>query len=491
MLSGAIMLSVGGVLAKIFSALYRIILTRILGGDGIGIYQLVFPLYSLCVVLSSAGIPMAISKVIAKNRGCEGAVVKKCLAFCVSISLVLSLLLVLFCKPLANLQGDGGIYVCYLLLAPAIVFVGVISVLRGYFQGKQCYTPTALSNIVEQAAKFVVGIVLTIALIKISLMWAIVGALIAIVASEIVTLIVLLVCVKRSKIRLNCGKNIALKPLVKDILPITLTSAVMPIASFVDSLIVVNLLAVNFTKPHSIYLYGLSTGAVGSLVGLPSIFSFALASVILPNIVGRTGANSQTKLNFVLKLVLMLTLPCVLLFIVAAKPILHILYGNMGIGGISISAKLLIISSIGVMFLAVQQLLSSALQAAEKRRATLINLIIAVILKFVVEIVLMPIKQINIYALAIGNVVCYFAAMLLNFVDIRPVYKFSLGSDYIFKLSLANLVMVVVCVLLLMLGSGTIYGLLTLVVAILTYFITLFEFNILTKKDMAYLKYRV
>ena len=70
LMSGAIILTVGGVLAKGFSAVYRIVLTRILGGVGIGIYQLIFPIYSLFVVLASAGLPMAISKVIAKHKGC-------------------------------------------------------------------------------------------------------------------------------------------------------------------------------------------------------------------------------------------------------------------------------------------------------------------------------------------------------------------------------------------------------------------------------------
>ena len=68
LMKGALVLSVGAILAKIFSAIYRIGLTRILGGEGIGLYQLVFPLYSLCVVLATAGLPMAISKVIAKSK---------------------------------------------------------------------------------------------------------------------------------------------------------------------------------------------------------------------------------------------------------------------------------------------------------------------------------------------------------------------------------------------------------------------------------------
>ena len=118
MLSGALMLSVGGVLAKVFSAVYRIVLTRILGGVGIGLYQLIFPLYSLCVVIATAGIPMAISKVIAKHPDNQASVIKKCLIFTCSISLTLSALLVIFSKLLARLQGEQRLAICYLILAP-------------------------------------------------------------------------------------------------------------------------------------------------------------------------------------------------------------------------------------------------------------------------------------------------------------------------------------------------------------------------------------
>ena len=80
-LSGALILSIGALLSKIFSAVYRILLTRILGGEGIGLYQLIFPLYSLCVVLATAGLPIAISKVVARYKDNQKAIIKKCLLF--------------------------------------------------------------------------------------------------------------------------------------------------------------------------------------------------------------------------------------------------------------------------------------------------------------------------------------------------------------------------------------------------------------------------
>ena len=120
-MSGALVLSIGGVLAKVFSAIYRIILTRILGGVGIGLYQLIFPFYSLCVVLATAGLPMAISKVISKNRENECGVIKKCFIFTGVVSLILGVVLLISAKGLASLQGQRQLTICYLILAPTII----------------------------------------------------------------------------------------------------------------------------------------------------------------------------------------------------------------------------------------------------------------------------------------------------------------------------------------------------------------------------------
>src|SRR5699024_4929038 len=138
--------------------------------------QLVFPLYSLCVVLATAGLPMAISKVIARNRGKEKSVIKKCFMFTSIISLTLTFILLIFSRPLATIQGNADITICYIILAPTIILVSSASVLRGYFQGKENFTPSAVSNIAEQFVKLVVGLILSFALLRVSLIASIIGA---------------------------------------------------------------------------------------------------------------------------------------------------------------------------------------------------------------------------------------------------------------------------------------------------------------------------
>lgn len=496
LMSSAFVLSVGGVLAKLFSAVYRIALTRILGGEGIGLYQLIFPIYSLCVVLATAGLPMAISKVVARSKDSEKSVLKKCFLFTGVVALALTLILCISSKGLATLQGEKEISICYLILAPTILIVSVMSVLRGYFQGKHNFIPSAISNIAEQLVKMCVGLILSISLIGVSLLASIIGAVIGIVVSECVALFILLLYVKKEKIKNNTRSKVTIKEIVEDVLPITLTNIILPISTFIDSVLVVNLLANNFSHKVSVFLYGLESGAVSSLISLPTIFSFAIASVILPNIAReKMNFNKNKKVSFALKIVLIITIPCVVCFALVPHRLIEILYGgrlnSFNIDGLKVASKLLAWSGFGVVFLAINQIYSSCLQAIDFRYVGIRNLTIAVVAKFVIEIIFMPNKFLNIYSLAIANSLCYLLAMLLNHLEMRE--HFNLKFNYLFsaKLVFANSLMLLSLVLTMSVSKTAFNTILSILVAVVVYFVSLIKINVVSRQDKALFKYKV
>ncbi len=496
LITSALILSIGSVFAKVFSAAYRIGLTRILGGEGIGIYQLIFPFYSLCVVFATAGLPMAISKVVLKHKGNELGVLKKSLTFTTVVALILTLILALSSRGLATLQGKKEITICYLILAPTIILVSMMSVLRGYFQGKHNFIPSAVSNIVEQFIKLAVGLILSLTLLSLGLLPAIIGAMVGIVISEVVSLVVLLLYLKKLKLKKGNSKEISIKELLKDVLPITLTNIVLPISTFIDSVLVVNLLSGNFSNNVAVFLYGLESGAVSSLISLPTIFSFAIASVILPNIAQQKHKfNQNNNLNLGLKIILLITIPCALCFILIPDRLIDFLYHNKlnahAMNGLSIASRLLAISGIGVIFWAISQVYSSSLQAVEERFVTIRNLSIAVVLKFVIEVMFMPSKILNIYSLAIANTVCYVTVMVLNHMEIKQ--NFQLKIPYMFwgKLIFSNCVMLFVLVCILSFKFSVVNTLLAIAVAVMVYFACLVFTNILSRQDKAMFKYRV
>ena len=496
LLTGALILSVGSFLAKIFSAIYRIVITRVLGGEGIGLYQLIFPFYSLCVVFATAGLPMAVSKVVSKHKENKKFVLKKCLFYASILSLILTLILIVSAKGLATLQGHSNLSLCYIILAPTIMLVGASSVLKGYFQGSHNFYPSAIAEIGEQFAKMIVGLVLSLVFIKISLFAAIIGAIVGIVVSEFVSLFVLLVQLKKNKVVERKANNVSIKELIKDIFPITLTNIILPISTFIDSILVVNLLSLNFSNNMSVFLYGLESGAVSSLVSIPTLFSFALASVILPNITHtKHDFNKTQKISMAIKVVLIITIPCVICFSLVPQRLIGFLYHNklnaFGVDGVQIAGKLLAISGFGVVFLAVNQIYSSVLQAVDQRYVAIRNLFIGVVLKFVIEILFMPSKILNIYSLAISNILCYVTAMFLNYLEIKQIFKLKINYWFWAKLILSNSIMVVALVCIMSLKFSTFNTLLAVVVAGVVYLLSLFVTGIFGKREKAMLKYKV
>ncbi|MBR1988253.1 MAG: polysaccharide biosynthesis protein [Clostridia bacterium] len=483
-MGGALLLTVGAVLAKVFSAVYRIILTRILGGVGIGLYQLVFPVYSMCLVLSTTGIPIAVSKVIAKSEDVKFSI-KYCFKFTIIISIILACVLFAFSDILAKSQGDIRIAICFKLLAPSIVIVGVSSVLKGYFQGMMNYIPSAVSQVVEQFVKLVVGLLLSVFLIDWGLIYSIVGAIIGIVVSEIVTMLILLMNFKKKGIKTSAKNTYTnKKQILKDILPITLTNLILPISTFIDSILVIKLLNINFSSEISIYLYGLESGAVNNIVTLPTIFSFAVATAVMPSFSKEN--QDRTKFSKIFQLVILITIPCFAIFVVAPEGILRILYSNtissQGIDGLSISAELLRIGGFGMIFLALNQIISSYLQANDKRLSTIKNLIIGVMCKFLIEIIYLPYIDINIYALAIASTLCYLIVFVLNFLQVRKIQKISFEKFFGMKIVVSSILMLLVYFVINSIGKSLFVSFFAYFIAGCSYFFSVYLLDIFPYK---------
>ncbi len=196
LVSGAAVLTIGSVIAKLLGAFYRIPLTNILGAEGMGMYQLIFPVYALFMTLSTAGIPTALSRIVAEKRS-MGESVKHYLFSAIMLLLALSMLFTIItislARTLARIQGNESVYQGFIIIAPSILFVGVIAGFRGWFQGEMYMFPTAISNIIEQVVKLSLGIGLAVAFSSRGVIWAVSGALIGVTVSEFITMIYMII----------------------------------------------------------------------------------------------------------------------------------------------------------------------------------------------------------------------------------------------------------------------------------------------------------
>ena len=444
--SGAALLLIGSVVAKMLGALYRIPLTNVLGAEGMGMYQLVFPVYALFMVLATAGIPTALSRTVAEKRA-TGESTRKYLSVSMLalflLGLIFATIMAVFSKFLAQKQGNADTYPGFLIIAPAIVCVCVISGFRGWFQGEMYMLPTALSNVVEQVVKLAVGLGLSYALAKRGVVYAVCGALLGVTVSEIATVLYMLLTylvrsakqkkenaltarvaveraegdvAKRARFRITKAEA---KGILHVALPIAAVSVLMPLSSFFDSVIVVNMLKVfGLEKSVATAQYGIISGPVNSLINMPVVAIMSLAVAIVPSVsasrVTRDIDGVMLKSSLCVRLAYLLGIPFAFYLAVFAQNVIGALYPDLSYGNAIVAVNVLRITAANVVFLSTMQIYVSLLQALDKTKYAVLSLVCAIIVKIVLGAVLTRYIGINGAAIASLSlpVVSYFGTLL-------------------------------------------------------------------------------
>lgn len=418
------MLSLGGLFAKILGALYRIPLTNILGSYGMGLYQLVFPPYILMLTVAQAGVPVALSKLIAQNNRLDNRERSaKIFRFAFTLLLLLGVTgavsVALFSNVIARAQGNADTAMYFVIIAPALIFVPVTNVFKSYFQGNMNMVPSSVTTVIEQIVKLAVGLSVASFFMP-DVQKAVTGAVLAITVSEFTSLAIMSVVfrLKGKKnlphVRIEKGEGKELGAEVFSLaLPVALGAFVMQMSQVIDSVMVVNLLgSLNATS-----LYGLWTGPVNSMLGLPIAMSAGVAVSALPGITESYVSDDREKLqrsfNSAIKLTVVIALPCALGLIVLSKPILSLLYSNLPYEEIDIAGRLLSLSGISVLFLALMQTCVSVFQAINKPYVPVVGLSLSIAVKAIANLVLLPLPSVGIYGSAISETLCFLVACII------------------------------------------------------------------------------
>ena len=197
-LKGAMVLSIAGAISKIMGAIYRIPLARLIGGEGMGLYQMAYPIYTTILSLATAGVPVAISVLVSRKEtqgyaGDSRKIFRVSLLILLVFGFLLTLLVMQSASFIANsVLKEPRAYYPILAVAPAIFFAGLMSVFRGYFQGHQSMIPTAVSQVIEQLFRVTAVLILAILLFPRGLEYAAAGATFGAVVGGVIGLLVLL-----------------------------------------------------------------------------------------------------------------------------------------------------------------------------------------------------------------------------------------------------------------------------------------------------------
>ncbi|MBR6737073.1 MAG: oligosaccharide flippase family protein [Clostridia bacterium] len=407
LLGGALVLSVCGVITKLIGAFYRVPLTNILGAEGMGLYQMVFPLYTILLTFSSTGAPSGISKLIASGEKPENAL-KSALKLFSIMGLLGSFLMAIFCYPISKLQGNYLAWILYLLLSPSVFLVSVISCFRGYFQGLVNMKPTGVSQIIEQVVKLGLGLIL-LAFIKGETIIKTSACVLAVTVSELIALLWLLIVYKKHrKVPLKNAKS-NVKSVVKTVVPMMLSSVVMPLIRTVDSFLILNVIKTNATG-----YYGLYSGVVESLVGVPVTVCYSLALTSIPIIAKlKTSLEKCNKsLNVVALTGAISSIMAVAVYIFSDF-IINLLYGGLNLQDKLVSINMLKISSLSVILLPIMQSGVASLNAMGKAKISILALIISGAIKIITSYILLSNSQIGVYGAIYGDISCYFVACFI------------------------------------------------------------------------------
>ncbi|MDY6368007.1 MAG: polysaccharide biosynthesis protein [Clostridia bacterium] len=419
-LRGALFLAAGSFFAKVIGAVYRVPLTNLLQGEGIGLYQMVFPIYTLLLEFSGAAVPSALSALISGYRGDNKKeyaerILKNSVKIFFITGLSGSLFLALFGKPLSVIQGNSSAVFGYLFMAPAVLLTAVLSCYRGYFQGLMNMAPTAISQIIEQTVKAGVGLLL-VKLFMPNVALAVGGATLAVSLSEVAALIYTFILFRKRRIGylFSNDKKIFvsdLKSILKIAVPVSLLGTIMPLSGVSDTFFIVNIL--NGKGFNGTALYGLLSGAANTIINLPVSLCYAISVVSIPAVSGAAKIDAGIKERNSLILTLIASVLFAIICFFAAPLGVNILFRSLNDVDKQITVRLIRILSGNVVFLSVLQTVNSLHVARKTPYKPLIGLGFGVAVKTILFPILLNVQN-NVYGGAICFFACYFSACLIN-----------------------------------------------------------------------------
>ena len=327
---GAVIISAGGFISKILGAIYRIPLTNVLGGEGMGIYQMVYPLYCILLTVSASGIPTGIARLISSGRG-RGA---EKLAFRIygAIGVIGTIFMFMLSEPLAALQGEPAVALCCKMLSPAVFFVSVLSIVRGYFQGLGNMFPTAVTEVAEQVIKVAFGVGLSYTF-RNNLSLAVASTLFAVTVSEAISTAAAYIYYLKNRPHspLFRERSVHASAILKYTIPLTLTAIALPLSQLAESVVAVRLL--RGITAEATALYGIYSGCAVTIINLPVSVTYGLAASSVPQISplaenGNMGA-AKRKTYKALLITLAVSAPAAIALYIFAPYAAKIIFGSL------------------------------------------------------------------------------------------------------------------------------------------------------------------
>jgi stage V sporulation protein B len=463
-LYGTLVLVGAGFITKVLGFIYRIALSRIIGDEGMGLFQMAFPILIFTIVITTAGLPVAISKLVSeaevkKEEDRIASILMVALFITVILSILITSLILLGSPLIANiLLTDTRTVYSLLAMAPIIPIIAISSVFRGYFQGRQNMSPYAISTIIEQLTRIFTVLFLAHYLLPYGIEYAAAGAMIGMVIGELVGMVGLLHFFKRDAKRppirsLFKWKQIgavsisSLKrsqatfyDLLRIALPVTGSRMVGSLSYAMEPIIVAQSLAMaGVATAASTALYGQLEGMAIPLVFFPAFITYSLSISLVPAI---SEAAAQKKMRLVehrlqqaLRLCLITGAPCAVLMFMLAEPLSILLYHR-----VEVARLMQIMAPFAILFY-LQGPLAAVLQGVDQAQAAMRNSIIGAVIKTGLIFLLASRPQLGIDGVALAINCGIVIVTVLHFISTMDAIPFTFPRRELGKLGLTIIAM--------------------------------------------------
>lgn len=514
-------LAVAMMITKIIGVLYKIPLVNILGDEGMGFHGYAYEVYAFVLLISTYSMPTAVSKLVSTRMALGEKknayrVFKCAMIFAILIGIVFSSILFFGANVIADHMMESPLNAYALqVLAPAVMIVAVLGVLRGFFQGQGTMMPTAISQIIEQIVNAVISITGASILMKIGLKAAkergdeliapaygaaggTSGTVVGAVAALIFLIVIFVAYRKKFKRQFQRDRSkrtesysAIFKVLILTILPVIFSTSIYNMSQIMDLTIFNKMMAgMGYEQKEYIALQGIFTGKYNTLINVPLALANGLASSVLPSLIAAFTRGDKkdvhSKINQTIQFTMMIAIPCFIGFVVLASPIMVFLYNDAS----ATPANMLQLGAITVVTFGLSTVTNSILHGLDKMNYPVKNAAIALVIHLVSLFLFMGVFKWSIYSIVLSNIVFSVCMGLLNLRDIKKTcgYRLDFKKLFIKPLS-AALVMGVAAyfvhlILDIIVGGRFLSTLVAIVAAVIVYAICIVKFGVLSKDDI-------
>lgn len=429
-LRGAAALALAGLLIKIGNLLVRLPLTRLVGSEGLGIYQMALPAYNALLHLAVGGVPVAVQNLVAEyNERGRRDVMHRVLHLALTYGLLAggaaACLLLIGAPFLARALGDARAYWPLVALAPAVILNGLDSVLRHYMQGQKRMTPSAVASVVEQGTKIAVTMGAAVLLLPLGLEYAAAGAALGITVGALASVLFMLWRVRKEReedVGMEARKaaahgarsmprGLGLR-MLRLAWPVTLGSVTMPLLNVLDvSIVQRGFLKAGYPPAEATALYGAFAGIAVQVVWFPFVLTNAVANATVPTL---TAAQARGDMQAVrqrvvlgLRTASLICLPVAIGAMVLAAPIALLFGEPLAADPLRHLGPVALLGPLTWMTVA-------QLQALGETGVPMRNLTLAMGLKLALDGMLAPIRGIDVNGVATASVIMFFTALWFN-----------------------------------------------------------------------------